>query len=297
MIVDCYTHSWESPEQLGRCTPAAGADSGGAGASRHLAAAEPVDHSFVLGFRSHYLGAHIPNEQVAAHVKRNAGRLLAFAGVDPSQPKEAIADLQRAREEWGMVGLSVAPPAQDFHPSDTLAMTVYAEAARLGMPVLFHTGVYVCPATKLSYAQPVLLDEVAREFPQLKIVIAHMGYPWVAETIALLEKHANVFAEISWLLDRPWPAYHALLAAYHADVMDRLLFGSGFPNAAASECIEALYSINHICQGTNLPAIPREQLRGIVERDALSLLGIPVPGAGPRRSRPEPVHVDDSEET
>ena len=302
MIVDCYTHTWESPSQLGRCAPAdrrptgPGVDSGAASISRHLAAAEPVDYSFVLGFRSHYLGAHIPNEQVAAYVKRHPGRLLGFAGVDPSQPKEAIAELQRARDELGMVGLSVAPAAQDFHPSNTHAMTVYAEAAQRGMPVLFHTGVHVGPATKLSYAQPVLLDEVAREFPELKMVVAHMGYPWVTETIALLEKHCNVYAEISWLLDRPWPAYHAFLAAYHAEVMDRLLFGSGFPNAPASACIEALYSINHICQGTNLPAIPREQLRGIVERDALALLGIAAPTGPPRRAKPEPVPVEDAEE-
>jgi len=56
--------------------------------------------------------------------------------------------------------------------------------------------------------------------------------------------------------------------------MDKLLFGSGFPYARASEAIEALYSINHICHGTNLPTIPREHLRGIVERDAVSVLGI-----------------------
>ena len=78
-------------------------------------------------------------------------------------------------------------------------------------------------------------------------------------------------------MHQPWEAYQALLGAYQFGVMDKLLFGSGFPSATASQCIEELYSINHMVHGTNLPAIPREQLRGIVERDTLTLLGIPSP--------------------
>lgn len=303
MIVDCFTHTWESLAQLGRCVPmnvprrhGAPADWSNAGAQRHVLAAEPVDYVFVLGFQSHHLGAHIPNDEVAAQVRRHADRFLGFAGVDPSQAKEAITELHRARQELGMVGVAVAPAAQNVHPSDTHAMTVYAEAAKANMPVIFHTGVNVCPAAKLQYAQPVLLDEIAGELPELKIVIAHMGYPWINETIALLAKHPNVFAEVSWLLDQHWQAYQSLLAAYHADVIDKLLFGSGFPHAPASACIESLYSINHLCQGTNLPSIPREQLRGIVERDALTLLGIPAPPGPPRRSRPQAVAVEDAED-
>jgi len=76
------------------------------------------------------------------------------------------------------------------------------------------------------------------------------------------------------LLRRPWQAYHALLVAYEYGVMDRLLFGSDFPYASAKECIESLYSLNQMVHGTNLPVVPRESLRGIVERDAMSLLGL-----------------------
>jgi hypothetical protein len=69
-------------------------------------------------------------------------------------------------------------------------------------------------------------------------------------------------------------AYQALLGAHQLGVMDKLLFGSGFPAASASQCIEALYSINQLVHQTNLPTVPREAIRGIVERDALSALGI-----------------------
>ena len=283
MIVDCFTHIWESDQQLGRCVPTRehrsealgdGFSIHGAGPSRHWAAAEPVDVTIVLGFTSQYLGAEIPNDQVAAHASQHPDRLIGFAGIDPSNPKQAIAELHRSLNEHGMPGVTVAPAAQDFHPSNSQAMLVYAEAAQCGLPIIFHTGVYLAAAAKLEYARPVLLDEVACELPDLKIVIAHMGYPWTSETNMLLAKHKNVYAEISGLLLQPWQAYQALLSTYQCGVMGKLLFGSGFPSAAASYCIEALYSINHIAVGTNLPTIPREHLRGIVERDALALLGI-----------------------
>lgn len=248
-----------------------------AGAGRHTAASEPVDTTIVLGFRSEHLDADIANDCVASYVGTRPDRMIGFAGIDPSDPKKAIVELRRAREELGLVGLAVAPAAQDFHPSDSQAMLVYAEAAQHRLPILFHPGVFISSATKLEYARPFLLDEIARELPELNLIVAHMGYPWVSETLVLLAKHRNVYAETSWLLQHPWEAYQALLSASERGVIDKLLFGSGFPHAAASHCIEALYSINHLVHGTNLPTIPREALRGIVERDTLSLLKLPSP--------------------
>ncbi len=295
MIVDCFTHTWEAVDQLGRCVPAGGwggnhqqlpGGATGASLARHFAAAEPVDLTFVLGFKSRWLDAEISNDHVASYVRKHPDRLLGFSGVDPSDPIVAIAELTRAREELAMPGLAVAPAAQDFHPSNSNAMQVYAEAAENGMPIVFHGGIYVATACKLEYARPVLLDEVARELPDLKIIVAHLGYPWVNETILLLAKHRNVYAEISWITHHPWEAYQALLSASQFGVMDKLLFGSGFPRATASQCIEALYSINHLVHGTNLPTIPRDQLRSVVERDTPSLLGIQAPRPKPER---EPV--------
>lgn len=281
MIVDCFTHTWESDASLGRALPPPSDRNGNnregshrAAAARHRAASEPVDVTLVLGFKSQFLGAHISNDQVAAYARSQSGRMIGIAGVDPADPKEALAEIRRAKRDLGMPGVAVAPAAQDFHPNSSQAMCLYAEAASLGMPVIFHTGTHLTSATKLEYAQPILLDEVAREIPDLRILIAHMGAPWVYETITLLRKHPNVYAEISGLLSQPWRAYEALLSAHQFGVLDKLLFGSGFPEAPASLCIETLYSLNQLVHGTSLPTIPREQLRGIVERDALALLGI-----------------------
>jgi predicted TIM-barrel fold metal-dependent hydrolase len=168
----------------------------------------------------------------------------------------------------------MSPASQDFHPSDSRAMRVYDEAERLGMPILFHSGGQFTEHSKLEFSRPYLLDEIARAFPKLRIVIAQMGQPWVDETITMLGKHLNVFADVSGLLGRPWQAYGAMVSANQYGVMEKLLFGSDFPYTGAAECIEALYSLNQIAQGTNLPVVPRESLRGIVERDTIALLGL-----------------------
>jgi len=296
MIVDCHTHIWDSPEQLGRYVPP-GADRPRGRRSwleadphRHLAASQPVDWTIVLGLRSHWLGANVPNEDIARYVRAHRDRVIGFAAVDPARPRESIREAIRAREELGLQGLCISPAAQDVHPASTSAMKVYAEAMRLRLPVVFDQDVLSTPGAKLEYARPYLLDEVAREFPDLKIVISHLGRPWVEETIALLGKHPNVYADVAGVLQSEWPAYNVLMAAYQADVMDKLLFGSNFPFASAASCIETLYSVNQVSHGTNLPTIPREQLRRIVERNALDLLGIQAP-AGPRAAATESTEV------
>jgi predicted TIM-barrel fold metal-dependent hydrolase len=287
MIVDCHTRIWANREQLGRYHPLP--DNRGrsdtptpwpnADVERHLDAAEPVDKTIVLGFRSRYLGAHVPNDFVAGYVRQHPDALVGFAGVDPTSPADALREITYAHGELGMRGVTISPAAQAFHPASTAAMKLYAEADRLGMPVFIEQGVLTTPDAKMEFARPFLLDEVAREFPTLRLIISQLGYPWVDETIVLLGKHPNVFGDVGGLLHNPWQAYNALLAAYQANVMDALLFGSNFPFTSAAACIEILYTINQFCHGTNLPTIPREQLRRIVQRDALALLGIAAPAA------------------
>lgn len=287
MIVDCHTHIWQSESQTNGVYTVRGdladviSPLGGprepvaqASAVNHLAASDPVDKSIVLAFKSRYLQAEIPNEMVAAYVRKHPEKLIGFAGVDPTSPDEAILEMREAQSRLGLKGITVSPAAQDFHPSDSRAMRVFAEAARLRMPVLVHPGSFFSVASKLEYARPILLDEVARELPALKLIVAHLGYPWIDECVALLGKQPNVFANVSGLLHRPWQAFNALLTAHQYGVMDKLLFGSDFPFKSATAAIEALYSINQFTLGTSLPTIPRQHLRGIVERDSLALLGI-----------------------
>lgn len=291
MIVDCHTHIWQSPDQLGQlelgnsprwqrsrpprvaAAPAQWRSVPAADPDHHWAQSSTVDKSIVLGFKSRYLHAEIPNRFVADYVRRFPQKLIGFAGVDPTEDT-ALDELYTAKEDLRLQGLTVSPANQDFHPADSRAMELYAKAEALGMPVLFHPCGQLSDRSKLEFGRPYLLDEVARSFPKMRIIVAQLGQPWMDETICLLGKHGNVFADVSGLLSRTWQAYNALVSAFQNGVIDKLLFGSDFPYTSAIECIEALYSINQLAQGTNLPVVPREALRGIVERDALSLLGL-----------------------
>jgi uncharacterized protein len=289
MIVDCHTQVWNSPTQIGSgvplVSPAARATEAG-----YLEAINPVDKAIVLAFKSGYLGAEIPNRFVAEYVRRNPAKLIGFAGIDP-QDRDWREELRIAQDELGLKGVVISPEMQDFHPSDTRAMRLYEQCVRRGMPILVEQD-HRHPKAKMQYSEPTLLDDVAQAFPELRIVVARMGYPWVAQTVVLLAKHPHVYADVAGLLPQPWLSYTALLAAFEYGVMDKLLFGSDFPFRYPAACIEALYSINQFSQGSNLQTIPREHLRGIVERDALALLGISSP-AVPDFKPKRPIFADD----
>ncbi len=274
MIVDCHTQVWNSHAQPGRgawvASPPVQADE-----ARHLAAVDPVDKAIVLAFKSSYLQAEIPNRFVAEYVRRNPGKMIGFAGIDPTD-RDWLEELRIAQDELHLKGVVVSPEMQDYHPADTRAMRLYEQCAVRGMPILFEQS-HRSPAAKMEFAQPMLLDEVAREYPNLRLVIGRLGYPWVSQTVALLGKHPHVYTDVAGLLPQPWLSYTALLECFEYGVLDKLLFGSDFPYRSPAACIEGLYSLNQFSHGSNLRPIPREQLRGIVERDTLKLLGISTP--------------------
>jgi len=119
---------------------------------------------------------------------------------------------------------------------------------------------------------------VAVEFPDLKIILPHLGHPWEAETIVVVRKQPNVFADISALYYRPWQAYHALrlLVEYRAEA--KVLFGSDFPATTTAESIAGLRNVNAVIGASGLPPVPEDMIEGILHRDALGLLGLEHPG-------------------
>lgn len=275
MIVDCHTQIWDSSARLGMLAPASSSQSMPADWPRHYEAVHPVDRAIVLGFKSRYLGAEIPNHYIADYVRKHSTKMVGFAGIDPTDA-DWLTELQIAQGDLGLKGVTISPTMQNFHPADSRALDLYEECTRRNMPILVeHNHRY--PPAKLEFARPTLFDEVAREFPQLRIVIAHMGFPWIDETLVMLAKHPHIYADVAGLLRQPWLSYNALLKAHEYGVMNKLLFGSDFPHRSPAACIEALYHVNQVAAGTSLPIVPREQLRGVVERDTLGLLGLEAP--------------------
>ena len=143
------------------------------------------------------------------------------------------------------------------------------------MPVFFHNGGGELRADAvLEYSQPYLLDEIARMFPDLKILIGNMGVPFVEQTLAMVAKHKNVYADLTMRPSSVWQLYNTVVAAHERGVMDKLLFGSGFPIGNAQQCMETLLGFNMLLADTNLPGVPRNSIRAVIERDTLHVLGL-----------------------
>lgn len=281
MIVDVHTRIWESSEALGRgaellrrkaAEPWARPDPS---IDAHAQAMQPVQAAIIHGYESRHLEGSIPPEKVAQYVSRDPQRYLGFAGIDPTAGG-AVQKLEQALK-LGLSGVTLCPSSQAFHPADSRAMALYEACEAQGIPVFMDTLSMLSREARLEFAHPYLLDEVARTFPNLRIVLAGLGYPWLEQGLALLAKHPTVYADLSDLILHPWRVYNALLLAYQQGVTSQMLFSSNFPFSTPEKAIVTIYSINTFTQGTQFPSIPREQLRSIVERDALACMGLKPP--------------------
>jgi predicted TIM-barrel fold metal-dependent hydrolase len=168
----------------------------------------------------------------------------------------------------------MGPIYQNVAPTDSRFRRIMKRCEELQIPVLIHQGTTFCANVSLEIAQPILLQPLALEFPKLRMVIAHMGHPWIDETMVLIRKNRNFFADISALYYRPWQFYNALISAKEYGVLDRLLFGSDYPFTTPQSSMDALRKVNDMAAGTNLPRIPENALEALIQRDSLDLLGL-----------------------
>lgn len=280
MTVDVHTHVWECPCHIGerfihdaRRTAGEGYKDIGVDLEKHWEAMQAVDRAVVLGFRARHVGVLVPNEYVAEYVSRHPERLIGFCSVDPQDP-DAVEQLDDAVQRLKLQGLKMGPIYQNVAPTDSRFRRIMKRAEELRIPMLIHQGTTFCENVDLNIANPVQLQPLAIEFPNLRMVIAHMGHPWINETLVLIRKQPNLYSDISALYYRPWQFYNALVAAMEYGVLDRLLLGSDYPFTTPASTMEALRKVNRIVEGTNLPRIPEAKLEGMIHRDTLDLLGI-----------------------
>ncbi|MGB0768136.1 MAG: amidohydrolase family protein [Phycisphaeraceae bacterium] len=296
MTIDLHTRLWTSTEQFGPSVAAQmrrrkidAWEDHTADPDEHHDAMTPVAAAVLLGFESKLLGGSISHQQIADYIKRDPDRLFGFAGIDPKSDTPPTQSLEQAIG-LGLSGVTVNPAAAGFHPTDTRAMSLFEACQHHRLPVLIECGTVLAREARMEFARPVLLDEVIREFPDLNIVLGTFGDPWVEEGVALLAKHPNVYADLSGFTARPWQLFNALLTAHQQGTMNQVLFGSNFPFVSPEQAIKTIYSVNTLTQGTQLPSVPREQLRSVVERDTIELLGLKRESAKP--AKPDAVETD-----
>lgn len=212
------------------------------------------------------------NTATARFVAAAPDRRIGFMSVNPLAD-DLWEEVERARE-LGLVGVKLGANYQEFDPLSASAMAFYAYCERNELPILFHQGASPIRHAPLRYTFPLVTDEVAIAFPELRIVMAHMGHPWARETAVTVRKHPHVYADISSIYLRPWVCYESLLFAQEWGAIGKLFLGSDFPVATTAEAIAGLRSVNDIVEGTRLPRISEQAIEGIIHADVLGALGL-----------------------
>ncbi|MCE5251635.1 amidohydrolase family protein [bacterium] len=278
MIYDVHTHFWQ-PHELGPQVEADAIRAGGVSidhgmtSESHLEATKAADKCIVFGLRAKKTGYNIPNDSVKAQVDKAPERLVFFTSVDPSE-NNFMEELERTHQDMGAKGIKLGPIYQGVHPLDERYRRIYAYAQRHGLPILTHMATTFASGVPLEYANPVHMSQVAIDYPELNIILAHMGHPWIGETVAAIRKEPNLYADISALYYRPWQFYNALMLLVEYGTWKKVFFGSDYPCASVADSIKGLLNANHIVEKTGLPKISREILESILNRDAFTILGI-----------------------
>jgi uncharacterized protein len=298
MITDCHSHYWEPRHlqegwlsQLGRIKSGEQNERVCVTPEGYRRGMGPAERSIVFGMQARAAGIMVDNDDVAAFVRRVGGGTVGFLSVDPND--EAAADeVERASQDLGLCGVKLGLPYQGISPLDPRAMRVFERCERLGLPVLVHQGAIFSSAGRMVEANPLLLDDVALKFPKLKLIIAHLGHPWVNETAVVMRRHPNVFSDVSALYRRSSMMMAGLSAAHEYGVLDKVLFGTDYPFTDVESSIAGLSRIFEAMSGMFPAALGPAHLEELLHRPTFDLLEIQSADEAPSSPLAEPVIAD-----
>ena len=176
----------------------------------------------------------VPNDDVARAAQRHPDVLIPFGSIDPHRGAAGVDEARRLVTEMGVRGFKLHPTLQGFSPDDPIAYPLYEAIQELGVPALFHSGQTGIGAglpggngLRLRYSNPMLLDDVAADFPGLTIILAHPSFPWQDEALSVATHKANVFIDLSGWSPKYFPPQ---LVQYANTVLKhKVLFGSDYP--------------------------------------------------------------------
>jgi uncharacterized protein len=176
----------------------------------------------------------LSSEEIADKAREHADVLIPFGSVDPLRGASAVAQARRLVTGHGARGFKFHPSLQGFAPNDSSCYPLWAEIESLGVPALFHTGQTGIGAglpggrgIKLRLSDPMLLDDVAADFPALTVILAHPSVPWADSAISMATHKSNVFIDLSGWSPKYFPP--ALVRAANSYLQDKVLFGTDYP--------------------------------------------------------------------
>ena len=216
------------------------------------------------------LGAkRISNIEIAELAAENADIVIPFASIDPYKGKMGAREARDLIENYGVKGFKFHNPIQNCHPGDPIAWPLYEVIAEYGLPAIFHTGhsglgtgMPGGGGIKLKYGQPILFDDIAADFPQMKVVLAHPGWPWTDESLSMALHKDNVFIDLSGWSPKYFPKQ--LIQYANSQLSHKMLFGSDFPLIRPEAWMKTAQDVG----------FKPEVLEKIVKANAVKLLGI-----------------------
>jgi predicted TIM-barrel fold metal-dependent hydrolase len=188
----------------------------------------PVDAERETGFRRYN------NEDVAMIAAENSDIMIPFASIDPAKGKAGAREARRLVREFGVKGFKFHPTMQGFYPNDRMAYPLYEAIAEEGAITLFHTGQTGVGAgmrggmgMRLKFSNPIHLDDVAVDFPDMPIILAHPSFPWQEEALSVATHKPNVYIDMSGWSPKYFPP---ILVQYANSILKhKMLFGSDWP--------------------------------------------------------------------
>ncbi|HEY1685923.1 MAG TPA: amidohydrolase family protein [Tepidisphaeraceae bacterium] len=279
-MVDVHSHAWEYPAHFGEGfrVQAMRSRSGvevdlTVRLEQYRAAAPAGTKTVVFGGKARLSELWVEDAYVASYVAQDPENLVGFLAVDPTQ-QGWEREMRAGHEELGLRGVKLLPMYAGFRPDDARLDPLWSYVQRAKLPVLLHTGTTFVSQAPLECTLPRHLDAVATRFPEVKIIMAHLGHPYEGECVAVIRKHPNVYADISALHYRPFQFYHSLMLVQEYGVWGKLLFGSDYPFTTVNASIEGLRKLNGMLEGTRLPRLDNAQIEALISRDALGILGL-----------------------
>ncbi len=229
-----------------------------------------IEHAFLIAAKSGRPGLtgcyHLPPEIVAEAVKQYPDKFSGMIGVDPFMGMDGVRELENAVRELGFIGAHLYPHWFELAPDDAKYYPFYAKCVELDVPIQMQVGqsmIYSKDHRTRSVGQPITLDAVACDFPELKLIGIHVGIPWADEMIAMAWKHENVFIGSDAHSPKYWPA--SFVNYINSYGQDKVIFGTDFPVLDFKRTMDEIMALGF--KPEVLPKFLRDNTRRIYKLD------------------------------
>ena len=279
-IIDVHSHAWQYPQhftddfrdQARRARSGVEVDLG-VNYDDYRRSCPPDTRTIVFGGKARRSGVWVDDQYVADYAGAHSDTLIGFLSVDPTQD-DWQRELEAGHKGLGLRGIKLLPMYAGFQPDDERLDPLWRYATRHGLPVLLHTGTTFVAQAPLDCTLPRHVDRVAMCFPEVKIIMAHLGHPYEGECVVTIRKHPNVYADVSALHYRPFQLYHSLMLVQEYGVWNKVLFGTDYPFTTVNESVAGIRKLNDMLEGTKLPRLKSEEIENMIHRDSLTILGL-----------------------